>query len=416
MLVLLKEIHSAPLISHWIWYRVGSRDEKAGITGISHWVEHMQFKGTPKYPSAILDKAISREGGLWNALTNLDWTTFFETLPADKIDLALNLEADRMTNSLYDPNEVESERTVIIAERHGNENEPLFLLSEEIQAVAFRVHSYHHMVIGDLVDLESMQRQTLFDHYRSYYIPNNAVVSIAGDFDTNRMITKVQEVYGIIPEGPEPPRRIRPEPRQLGERRVTVEGPGDTTYIEIAYQIPSAQHKDFLALMVLDSLLTGPSNLNMFGPGISNKTSLLYLALVEKELAVAVFGGLQASIDPFLYSITIVQHPQAGVQDIIHTVDDQIKQLQDNPPSIESVERAVKQARALFAYGSESITNQAFWLGISEMVATSDWFVYFLDRLAQVTPQDVQRAAQTYLLPKNRVVGVYIPSSNGKDE
>jgi len=109
----LKEIHTAPIISHWLWYRIGSRNEVAGLTGISHWVEHMQFKGTPKYPAGVMDKAISRDGGFWNAMTSLDWTAYFETMPADKIDLALRLEADRMVNSSYDPEEVASERTVI---------------------------------------------------------------------------------------------------------------------------------------------------------------------------------------------------------------------------------------------------------------------------------------------------------------
>ena len=146
--VRLKEIHTAPLISTWAWYRVGARNEVPGITGISHWVEHMQFKGTPMFPAGTLDRAISREGGFWNAFTWMDWTAYFETMPQDRVELALKVEADRMHNSLFDPAEVESERTVIIAEREGSENEPTFRLSEEVHAAAFRVHPYHHMTIG----------------------------------------------------------------------------------------------------------------------------------------------------------------------------------------------------------------------------------------------------------------------------
>ena len=130
--VLLKEIRSAPLISHWIWYRVGSRLEQPGRTGVSHWVEHMQFKGTEKYPDTVLDREISRNGGLWNAFTYTDWTAFYETMPADKIDLAISLEADRVSNSLFDPEEVESERTVILSEREGSENDPTFRLRERL--------------------------------------------------------------------------------------------------------------------------------------------------------------------------------------------------------------------------------------------------------------------------------------------
>jgi zinc protease len=282
--VLLKEIHTAPIISHWIWYRVGSRDERSGITGISHWVEHMQFKGTPTFPGGVLDKAISRHGGFWNAMTYLDWTTYFETMPSDKIDLALELEADRMGNSLFTPEEVALERTVIISERQGNENDPTFQLSEELQAVAFRVHPYHHEVIGDLADLETIQRDDLYSHYRQYYVPNNAVLAIAGDFKTDVILGRIHQLFDPIPMGAPPYRNSRSEPAQNGERQVRVEGPGETTYMEIAFHVPPAVHPDFLPLTVMDSLLSGPSSLNMFGGGISNKTSRLYRSLVEKEL------------------------------------------------------------------------------------------------------------------------------------
>ncbi|MGB9586245.1 MAG: M16 family metallopeptidase, partial [Anaerolineales bacterium] len=271
--VLLKEIHTAPIISQWIWYRVGSRDEPSGKTGIAHWIEHLLFKGTPRFPAAMLDKAISREGGSWNAMTYLDWTTCFETMPADKISLTLELEADRMVNCEFDPQEVESERTVIISERQGNENEPLFRLNEEVQAIAFRVHPYHHEVIGDLADLQTMQRDDLYQHYRAYYIPNNAVLSLAGDFDSTQMLQQIKQLYENIPAGPTPPRLNRPEPPQQGERRVILEGPDDTTYIMLAHHVPETTHPDFIPLIILDSLLTGPSNLNIFGGGISNKTS-----------------------------------------------------------------------------------------------------------------------------------------------
>jgi zinc protease len=412
LLVLLKEIHTAPLVSHWIWYRVGSRDERPGNTGASHWVEHMQFKGTPQFPAGALDRAISRDGGYWNALTYLDWTTYFETLPADKINLALRLEADRMMNSVFDPQEVAAERTVIISERQGNENEPLFRLSEEIQAAAFRVHSYHHEVIGDLADLETMQRDDLYRHYRMYYTPNNAVLALAGDFDADQMLERIRQHYESLPAGPPAPHPARPEPPQSGERRVTVEGPGDTTYLQLAYHAPAATNPDFMPLLALDSLLSGPGNLNLFGEGISNKTSRLYRALVEGELAVSVYGGAQATIDPYLYQLTAIVHPERKASQVIEAIDREIEKLQENPPSESELARAVKQARALFAYGSERITNQAFWLGFAEMFASYEWYTGFLERLAIVSPADVQRVAQTYLRPQNRVIGVYLPQQN----
>jgi zinc protease len=192
-----------------------------------------------------------------------------------------------------------------------------------------------------------------------------------------------------------------------------VEGPGETTYVQNTYRSLAATHPDFLAYLVTDSLLTGPSNLNMFGAGISNKTSRLYRALVEKELAVSVSGGLSATIDPFLHAIVVTVHPQSSPEQVIQALDDEVKRLQDEAPPAAELERAIKQARALFAYGSESITNQAFWLGYSEMFDTYDWFITYLDRLAAVTPDDVQRIAQTYLRPQNRVMGVYLPMGSG---
>ncbi|MGB9672556.1 MAG: M16 family metallopeptidase [Anaerolineales bacterium] len=407
--VLLKEIHTAPIISQWIWYRVGSRDEPSGKTGIAHWIEHLLFKGTPRFPAAMLDKAISREGGSWNAMTYLDWTTCFETMPADKISLTLELEADRMVNCEFDPQEVESERTVIISERQGNENEPLFRLNEEVQAIAFRVHPYHHEVIGDLADLQTMQRDDLYQHYRAYYIPNNAVLSLAGDFDSTQMLQQIKQLYENIPAGPTPPRLNRPEPPQQGERRVILEGPDDTTYIMLAHHVPETTHPDFIPLIILDSLLTGPSNLNIFGGGISNKTSRLYRALVENDLTVNVHGGVGATIDPYLHVISTIMRPERTIQEVLQKIDDEINRIHDEPPSIDELQRAIKQARALFAYGTESISNQAFWLGFSSMFANYDWYVQVLDLLSQVTPEKVQEVAQKYFRPQNRVVGIYLP-------
>lgn len=412
--VMLQQIHTAPLISNWVWYRIGSRYEVPGTTGISHWVEHMQFKGTPQFPATVLDKAISREGGVWNAFTFLDWTTYFETMPADKIDLALRLESDRMQHSNFEPEEVESERTVIISERQGSENEPLFLLGEQVQAAAFRVHPYHHQIIGDLADLQSIKREDLYRHYKTNYVPSNAVLAMAGDFETQAMLDRIQELFGPIAAADKPVHNVEPEPPRRGEHRLTVEGPGETTYVQAAYRAPAASEPDFFPYIVLDSLLTGPTNLNMFGSGISNKTSRLYQSLVEEEYAVSISGGVPATIDPFLHNIIITVHPEHSADEVIAALDVEIGRVSEVPPGVEELARAVKQARALFAYGSESITNQGFWMGYSEMFATYDWFTSYLDKLEQVTPEDVQRVAQTYLQPHNRVLGVFLPTENGK--
>jgi zinc protease len=411
--ILLKEIHTAPVISHWTWYRVGSRSEKPGYTGISHWVEHMQFKGTSKYPSTQMDRLISREGGVWNAFTHLDWTTYYETMPANKIDIALELEADRMNNSLFDPAEVESERMVIIAEKEGKDNEPFLRLNNAVNEAAFISHPYRNEVIGTIEDLKRITRDDLYHHYHEYYQPSNALISIAGDFDLDEMKNKIRNLYKEKPSYQVPSNQINPENELIENKKIIINGPGDTIFIQIAYRAPGASDPDFFAYTILDSLLSGPASLNMFGGGgTSNKTSRLHRKLVDKRLAVGIAGGLQATIDPNIYDLSITLHKKQNPELAIKAVDQEIERIIEKRIRNTEIQRAVKQARALFAYGLENITNQAFWLGYSEIFATYDWFIHYLDRLNEIKPADVQRVAEKYLQPNKRIVGLYLPDSN----
>jgi len=406
--VIVRESHNAPVSTFWCWYKVGSRVERAGITGISHWVEHMLFKGTPQFPKRELDRMISREGGTWNGFTWLDFTTYFETLPADRFDLAFAIESDRMVHAVFDPKQVELERTVIISERQGNENSPTFLLAEEVQAAAFRVHGYHHEVIGDLCDLQTMTREQLYQHYRAYYAPNNAVAVAVGDFKTDDVLKKIQGAFGKIKPGPKLPAINRAEPPQKGERRITVEGPDTTAYVEVAYRVPNAVHPDFPALVVLDAILAGASGLSIMGGGTSNASSRLYKALVDTELATDVSGGLGTTVDPFLYSLSATIRMGHTLAEVEAALDAELARAVAEPVAEQEVAKAIKQAKAQFAYGSESVTNQGFWYGFSEVFADYTWFESYLDRLAAVAVDDVQRVAKTYLTKSNRTVGWYV--------
>lgn len=409
----LKEIHTTPIISTWLWYKVGSRDEFPGYTGISHWVEHMQFKGTEKFPSGYLDREISKVGGIYNAMTYLDWTTYYTTLPAHVFDISLEMEADRMANSQFDPEEVERERTVIISEREGNENHPRFLLGEAVQDAVFLSHPYKYEVIGLKEDLLKITPKDLNEHYQSFYRPGNAVLAIAGDFTTETILGKVEEYFGQIPQHSRKPINIPLEPPLSDEKRVHVTGPGETSYVQIAYRAPKASDPDFFSLTVLDSLLTGPSSLNMFGSGgTSNKTSRLYRALVEKEISVSCHGGLQATHDPYLYNIYLTVHPEHTPEDVLAAVDQEINRVVAAPVTQEEIDRAIKQAKALFAYSSENISNQAFWLGYTEMFDRYDWFENYVDHLSRITPQKALTTGQSYLAPSNRVVGFYTPEES----
>ncbi len=407
--VLLREVHTAPLISWWVWYRVGSRHERPGHTGISHWVEHMMFKGTKSFPGEFADNAIARDGGVRNAMTWIDWTAYFETLPADKIDFALRLEADRMGRALFPPKEVESERTVIISERQGHENSPAFRLTEEVQAAAFRVHSYHHEVIGDMADLHSMTRDDLYGHYRRYYAPNNAIAVAVGDFKTQDMLARIEQLFGKYK--PLPPSRLtaRPEPEQKGERRVVVTGEGETAYVEVAYHAPAVTDPDFYPMVALDSILAGASSLNLFGGTTSNKSSRLYRSLVEKGLAASVSGDLNPTVDPYLYSIFCTVRQGQTPEAVEHALEAEVERIRSEAVSEAELFKALKQAKAMFAYSAESVTHQGFWLGFTEIFDTYKWFENYLDRLAGVTLADVQRVAQKYLVRTNKTTGYYLP-------
>ncbi|MGQ9599819.1 MAG: M16 family metallopeptidase [Anaerolineae bacterium] len=407
--ILLKESRHAPVITFWMWYRVGSRNEVPGITGIAHWTEHMLFKGSEAFPKGEIDRQIARNGGMMNGMTWLDFTTFFETLPADRIDLGLRIEADRMINALFDPEEVERERTVIISERQGYENDPTFLLGEEVVAAAFRIHPYRHETIGDLCDLQTITRDDLWRHYQTYYGPNNAIAIAVGDFETERMSARIEELFEPIPARANPSAVNRPEPPQRGERRVRLEGPGNTAYLQVAYHAPAAGDLDFFPMVILSTVLTGAGGMHLSAPPPPNRSSRLYRALVETELAASVSGSLSPMLDPFLYSISATVRAGRGLEEVEAALDQEVDRIVREPISTEELHTAIKQAKAQFAYSSESVTNQGFWLGLSSIIASTDWFETFLDRLEAITVQDVHRAANTYLLRRNRTVGYYIP-------
>jgi zinc protease len=409
--VVMKEMHHAPVASFMIWYRVGSRNEKPGITGVSHWVEHMMFKGTPKFPGGMLDRLVSREGGHWNAFTWLDFTAYYETMPADRIDLALQLESDRMINTLMTEDAVASERTVILSERHMYENEPRFLLNEELTAAAFRVHPYHHEVIGDEVDLKTMTRHDLYGYYRRHYLPNNAVAVVVGDFQTEAMLARIAELFGPIPEGEPVAPVLRQEPAQMGERRVVVNGPGDTAYLTLAYRAPGATDPDYFPMALLNAAFAGGSSLGLFGSGGSNKSSRLYKALVSTELAVAAFGSLGPTVDPFLYTVNAVVRDGRSLVDVEAALEAELARMASQPITQAELDKAFKRAKAEFVMAGESITGQAQLLGLAETV-TGDyrWFETVLERLNAVTLDDIERVRQTYLRPPNRVVGWYEPN------
>lgn len=409
--VLVRESHVAPVASFWIYYRVGSRNELPGSTGISHWVEHMLFKGTPRVPNGEFDRAISRAGGMSNGMTSQDWTTYFETLPSERIDLALDFESDRMVNVLFDDDEVESERTVILSEREGAENNSFWLLNEEVQAAAFRVHSYHHPTIGWRSDLLQLSRIDLERHYRTYYTPNNAVAVLVGDVNTPAMLDKLNAVFGSLPPGPAVPPVRLVEPPQQAERRILLRSQDQTPYLLYAFPGVAASDADFFPLIVLDAVLSGAKGMGVFGGGGSNRSSRLYRALVERDLAVGAASSFRPALDPDLFSFYITLAPGVTHQAAEDALWAELAAIQRDGVREAELHKAIKQTKAQFAYSSESVTHQGYWLGFSEVVTGLEWLDGWLERLAAVTVADVQRVAQTYFTPARMTAGWTLPEA-----
>jgi zinc protease len=412
--VLLKPVHSAPVVSNWIWYRVGSRNELPGKTGISHWVEHMMFKGTPTFPKGSIMRLVNKNGGTLNGFTSYDYTAYFETLPADRLDLGLRIEADRMAHSSIEPEEVASERTVIISEREGSENSPNFLLHEELTAIAYRAHPYGHQVVGWKEDLRQITRDDLWFHYQTYYGPHNAVLIVVGDIDGEAVRARIEALFAPIPAGPPPPPVLAVEPEQTGERRVTVRQPGTAQYFQAAFHVPNARHADNFPLMVLDAVLGGASPMT-FGGGSTptHRSARLYKALVETELASRAGCGYNPSLDPGLFHFYATAREGRSLDELERAIWAQVRRISEEPVSAEELAKAQKQARAQFAYALESVTNQALWLGMTDMVDNYTRFATFLDDLAAVSAADVQRVAQTYFVETNRTVGWFVPKGIG---
>jgi len=404
--VLLKEMHTAPVVSVWVWYRVGSRNEVPGKTGISHWVEHMQFKGTTKYPPGTYDRLISRVGGVFNAMTWLDYTAYFQTLPSAHVALALDIESDRMLNSTFAPEEVERERTVILSERRMNENRPTFLLAEEVQNLAIKAHSYHHEVIGWPADLRTMTRDDLYAHYRTYYAPNNAILVVVGDFDTQEMQKQIHRYFAPLPPGHVPNRPPTEEPPQRGERRAYLAGSGDTHYVQIAFHAVPALHEDFFPMVVLDAIMGGAKSFG--GGGSSHRSSRLYKALVTRGLAADVGTWIGPTIDPYLWWFDATVNQGHTPEEVENVLWEEIARVQEERVQTAELEKARKQVRAHFIYGAESITNQARWLGFAEVVTHLEWLDAYIDRIAAVSAEDVQRVAQKYLRRDQATVGWYV--------
>jgi zinc protease len=410
--VLIQPEHTAPLASVWCWYKVGSKDERPGLTGVSHWVEHMNFRGTTNIPRDQVKGIIEQFGGSWNGYTWIDQTTYLETASTEALDRMLFIESERMANCLYHPDDCESERSVIISELQGGENDPDQLLDQELTATAFKAHPYGHPTIGWLSDLQSMTRDDLYDYYRRYYVPNNATLVVVGDVDIDDTLRRVEHFFGGVHPGTAVTRRYTSEPEQTGERRLTIRKEGTTAYLKVGYHAPSASDQAFFPLLVVDAVVTGAKGLNLwssFRVPPPQRSARLYRALVERGLASSVTGALMPTEHPFLYTISVTATAGTPLGAAEAALVAELDRVRRDGVSVAELAKAKAQLRARLVFDSDSVTNIAHQLGYFETIGRIDLFTTALARIAAVTADEVAQVAQQVLAPSNRTIGWFEP-------
>lgn len=396
---------SAALSVFQIWYHAGSINEQIGKTGLSHLLEHMMFKGTHKYGPKTFSKIIKRAGGVDNAGTSRDYVFYYQKLAPDRLRLSIELEADRIRNLIMDPQETLSERNVVMEERRLRyEDDPQNLVYEEVVSTAFKNHPYRWPVIGWMSDLRGVTRDDLWEYYRTYYVPNNALIIVAGDIDINSLMEMIRKEFGAIPRGADVKPVRAEEPEQRGEKRVFVKKEAELPYVLSAYKVPNIMHEDSPALEVLASVLS------------SGKSSRIYKSLIDEKRIALSAGASYSSIQkyPFLFYMYGTALPGKTIDEVESGLYEEIEKIKNQPPTEREVQKARNQIEAEFIMGQDSVFFQAEMLGMFEMLG--DWRLKdkYLEGIKNVTPEDVRRVAQKYLIEDKRTVGILIPTKSEK--
>ncbi len=399
--LLLAPRRAAPVVAFMVLYRVGSRNEAVGHTGSTHLLEHMLFKGTPTYNKqngTQIASVLQKQGGVFNADTWFDRTRYYEMLPSDQLELAIDIEADRMRNSFIADSDRQSEMTVVRNELERGENEPANILHERLWALAFREHPYHHPTIGWRSDVEGVPTSRLKEFYDTFYHPNNATAIIVGDFDEQTALEMMGKHFGKIPPSPHQiPPMYTVEPPQEGEIRFTLRRAGQLGIVDIGWHIPEAKHPDTAALTVLDTVLSA---------GI---TSRLYQALVETELAVDAGAQSFQFLDPGMFTVYITLRPGVAHADAERAAIEVIEGLKTEEVPEKELQKAKNMILTHLIYLRDSPMGTA--RAIAEAESIADWKMYadLPKMVEQITPGEVKRVATTYLTEDNRTVGWFIP-------
>ncbi len=398
--VILLENHKAPLVTFQVWYRVGSRNEAYEKTGLSHVLEHMMFKGTEKTGPEQFSRIIQENGGNDNAFTSHDYTAYFENLSADRVQVAIDLEADRMQNLVLREEDFRTERMVVMEERRlRTEDNPQAVLVEQIMATVFQIHPYRWPIIGWMEDIGRLKLGDLKAYYQTYYNPVNAFLVVVGDFKKEELLTRIEKAFGSYSKGAAPNQEKDKEPSQIGERKIFVKKEAQLPTILMAYHVPNLHDPDSYILEVIATLLSG------------GKSSRLYQSLVrEKRLVLSAEADHSLlSRDPDLFTLSADVLPGKEVAEVEKAFDQEIGRLQRDPVGEQELVKAKNQLEASFIFGQDSIFNQAMLLARHEIVTSWKAIDDYLPSIRKVTPEDIQRVARKYLISDNRTVGILIP-------
>ena len=398
--ILIEEDHNIPNVAMYFFYRIGSRNERPGITGISHFFEHMMFNGAKKYGPKQFDREMEKAGGNNNASTGNDLTTYTDWFPSSALELMMDMESDRMRDLAFDPKMIASERGVVYSERRSSvDNNNFGILREQLDAAAIIAHPYHWPVIGWPSDIESWTMDDLKSYFRIGYAPNNCTMVVVGDVTSARVIALAKKYIEPIPRHDPPPPIRTKEPEQLGERRVVVRKAAQLPIQMIAYHVPETRHPDSMPLDIAAVLLT------------RGQSSRLYRRMVDEEpLALSVNAGKRNSLDPALMVFTI--QPRSGV-DPARTekvLYEELERLGNTPVSDRELQKAKNQLLTAHYRSLKTIAGRASLLGQYEIFYGDYARLFSVDKdVEAVTAADVQRVARKYFTEKNRTVATLIP-------
>jgi zinc protease len=403
--VLILKESRAPLISLQVWYKVGSRNEDFGKTGISHLTEHLMFRGTARYGAKVFSREVQKAGGTDNAFTGRDYTAYFENGPKTELKRWLEMEADRMKGLSVTPEGFNTEKKVVLEERRlRTDDDPVSYLLEETRAAAFTAHPYHWPVIGWFHDIESITREDFLKYYHRYYQPNNCTVVVAGDVDPQEALKLVEATFGQLAQGPEPPQVTAVEPRQYGERRVTVRREAQLPYVVMLYHVPNWRQPDAYPLELLSRVLS------------QGRSSRLYQRLVYQD-RLALEAGADYDFDtadPTVFTLYGQPLPGKSAAQLEAALNREIKRLQTELVSATELQKAKNQVQASFYMSLDSLFYRGMILGRLATVARWDLVREFIPKILQVTPEDLRRVARDYLKEDNRTVGVLVPIKTDK--